>query len=94
MPNKHRKSRETRWPREAGGGEQQEMGPEVLGGQQDRRLAPGGHCKSLAVVPSDVEELRADVATLAVVYPCPSVYSVRQEGRRDRVDAERQDTLQ
>lgn len=56
MPNKHRKSREARWPREAGGGEQREMGSEVLGGQQGRRLAPGGHRKSLAFVPSEIEE--------------------------------------
>lgn len=57
MPNEHRRSREARWPGEAGGGEQQGMGSEVLGGQQDRRLAPGGHCKSSAFVPSEVEEL-------------------------------------
>lgn len=57
MPNEHRRSREARWPGEAGGGEQQGMGSEVLGGQQDRRLAPGGHGKSSAFVPSEVEEL-------------------------------------
>lgn len=71
MPNKHRKSRETRWLRKAGGREQQEMGSEVLSGQQDRRCAPGGHCKSLAFVLSDEEELRADVATRFWFTPGP-----------------------
>lgn len=58
--------------------------------QAGRRLAPGGHCKSLAFVPLEVEELWADVA----LYLYVSVYYARQEGKRGRVDAERQDTLQ
>lgn len=81
VPNKHRKSRETRWPRGAGAGEPQEPGSEVLGGQRDRRLAPGGRRKSLAFVPSEAEELgaRTDVATPLWFTPVALCTQARRE---------------